>query len=60
MSKEDMREYARQYRKEGFGKVVDRNYYMRHREAILEKQRMRDRARANYRKKLRNACEINE
>lgn len=55
-----MREYARQYRKEGFGKVVDRNYYMRHREAILEKQRMRDRARANYRKKLRNACEINE
>ena len=55
MSKEDMREYARQYRKEGFGKVVDRNYYMRHREAILEKQRIR--SRANYRKKLRNVCE---
>ena len=50
-----MREYARQYRKEGFGKVVDRNYYMRHREAILEKQRIR--SRANYRKKLRNVCE---
>ena len=58
MSKEDMRAYAREYRREGFGRVNDRKYYMRHREAILEKQRIRDRARANYRKKLRNTCEV--
>lgn len=59
MDKEEKREYAREYRKEGFGKVVDRNYYMRHRDSIIEKQRIRDRARANYRKKLRNTCECN-
>lgn len=53
-----MRVYSREYREEGFGKIADRKYYMRHREAILEKQRIRDRARANYRKKLRNTCEV--
>ena len=53
-----MREYKREYRREGFGKISDRRYYMRHRESILEKQRIRDRARANSRKKLRNACEV--
>ena len=57
MSNEEMREYSREYRKEGFGRVNDRKYYMRHRESILEKQRIRDRARANSRKKLRNVCE---
>jgi len=57
MSKESAREYAKEYRKEGFGKVVDRRYYLAHREEILEKQRKRDRARAIYRKKLRNVCE---
>ena len=60
MSKEDMRVYQREYRKEGFGRVNDRRYYMKHRERILEKQRERDRARANYRKKLRDACEVSE
>ena len=60
MSKEDMRAYARDYRKEGFGRVNDRRYYMKHRERILEKQRERDRGRANYRKKLRDACEVSE
>lgn len=58
MSNEEMREYAREYREEGFGRIADRKYYMKHRESILEKQRVRDRARANYRKKLRNTCEV--
>lgn len=57
MTKEQAREYAREYRNEGFGRVVDRRYYMRHRETILEKQRMRDKARAIYRKKLQEICE---
>ena len=57
MSKEDMREYKREYRKEGFGKICDRRYYLKHRETILAKQRLRDAARANSRKKLRNTCE---
>ena len=52
-----MREYKREYRKEGFGRICDRRYYMKHRERILEKQRVRDRARANSRKKLREVCE---
>lgn len=60
MSKEDMRAYAREYRKEGFGRICDRKYYMKHREAILAKQRQRDRARAISRKKLRNTCEDSE
>lgn len=51
--REYLREYARGYRAEGFGKVNDRSYYMRNREKILEK------ARASYRKKLRNTCENN-
>ena len=58
MSKEDMRAYARDYRKEGFGRVNDRRYYMKHRDSILAKQRERDRARAIYRKKLRDTCEV--
>lgn len=53
-----MREYKREYRKEGFGRICDRRYYLTHREEILEKQRKRDRARAISRKKLRNACEV--
>lgn len=57
MNKEDMREYKREYRREGFGRICDRRYYLRNRETILEKQRARDRARANSRKKLRNVCE---
>lgn len=60
MSKERrayLREYSRDYRKEGFGKVADKKYYMKHRESILEKQRKRDNARASFRKKLRNVCE---
>jgi hypothetical protein len=52
-----LREYNRDYRKEGFGKVADKKYYMNHRESILEKQRKRDKARASFRKKLRNSCE---
>ena len=55
-----MREYKRAYRQEGFGKINDKRYYLKHRETILMKQRMRDRARANSRKKLRNACEVGE
>jgi len=57
MTQEEMREYKRDYRKEGFGKICDKRYYMKHRESILEKQRKRDAARAFSRKKLRNACE---
>lgn len=53
-----MRAYARDYRKEGFGRVNDRRYYMKHRDSILAKQRERDRARAIYRKKLRDTCEV--
>lgn len=52
-----LREYCKGYRAEGFGRVADKQYYLRHREAILEKQRKRDRARASFRKKLRDACE---
>lgn len=57
IDKEYMRNYKREYRKEGFGRINDRRYYMKHREEILEKQRKRDKARAASRKKLRNACE---
>lgn len=57
MSKDYMKEYASAYRKEGFGRLSDRRYYLKHREEILAKQRLRDAARANYRKKLRNTCE---
>lgn len=57
MSKDYMREYSRAYRKEGFGRLSDRRYYLAHRDEILAKQRLRDAARAIYRKKLRNACE---
>lgn len=55
--REYLRQYCRDYRKDGFGRVTDRRYYMNHREAILERQRERDRARASFRKKLRNTCE---
>ena len=51
--REYLREYRKAYRAEGFGRINDRAYYMRHREAILEKQRIRDCSR----KKLRNVCE---
>lgn len=57
IDKEYMRNYKREYRKEGFGRINDRRYYMKHREEILEKQRKRDKARAISRKKLRNSCE---
>ena len=57
IDKDYMRKYKREYRKEGFGRINDRRYYMKHREEILEKQRKRDKARAISRKKLRNACE---
>lgn len=60
MNQEEAREYAREYRKDGFGRVTDRRYYMKHRERILEKQRERDRARAIYRKKLQEICESEE
>lgn len=58
MTKEEMTTYKREYRREGFGRICDRKYYMKNRETILEKQRVRDRARANSRKKLRNICEV--
>lgn len=60
MTKEQMRKYMREYRAEGFGRIVDKRYYFNHREEILLKQRVRDRERANYRKKLRNTCEVAE
>ena len=46
MTKEEMTTYKREYRREGFGRICDRKYYMKNRETILEKQRVRDRARA--------------
>ena len=60
MSIEERREYNREYRKEGFGRIGDRRHYMKHRERILEKQRARDKVRASFRKKLRDACEVSE
>lgn len=55
--KQYMREYAKEYRRDGFAKIVNRRYYLKHREEILLKQKQRDAIRAIYRKKLRNTCE---
>lgn len=51
MTQEEARKYAKEYREDGFGRIVDKRYYMKHRDRILERMRM------NYRKKLRNTCE---
>lgn len=42
MTREERRRYAKEYREEGFGRIVDRAYYMRHRQECLAKQRERD------------------
>lgn len=44
MTKEERRQYAKEYRQEGFGALNDRNYYLRHREAICAKERARHHA----------------
>lgn len=64
MTQEEMREYQRDYKKgyrqEGFGRLCDKRYYLKHRDSILKKQRMRDKARAISRKKLRKICDNEE
>lgn len=35
--KEYLREYQREYNKEGFRKIANRRYYLKHREEILKR-----------------------
>lgn len=39
--KERARQYAREYRREGFGKISDKRYYERHRAEIIRKVKER-------------------
>lgn len=39
MSEQEHKEYNREYRAEGFGKLADRRYYCRHRERHNERSR---------------------
>lgn len=41
MTKEERKEYAREYRREGFGRIVDRRYYLQHVEELRAKARER-------------------
>lgn len=53
MTKEEKRQYAKEYRAEGFGAIADRAYYMRHRDEICAKAREKYHAtRDSYRKKV--------
>lgn len=41
MTKEEAKQYAREYRAEGFGRINDHRYYLRHREEVCAKNCMR-------------------
>lgn len=41
MTKEEKRQYLREYRAEGFGKISDRRYYIKNVEKLREKSRLR-------------------
>lgn len=53
MTREEAKQYAREYRQEGFGAVNDRRYYLLHRDEILKKARDKyHKMREIYRKKV--------
>lgn len=41
MTREEKRQYLREYRAEGFGKIADRRYYMKNVEKLREKSKLR-------------------
>ena len=50
MTKEERKEYAREYRREGFGRLSDRRYYLQHMEELRAKARERIRRLRNAKK----------
>lgn len=60
MTREEHRQYSREYRAEGFGRINDRRYYRAHRDTILAKQRIRDAMRRAKRLKLSQEREKSE
>ena len=45
MTKDEQRQYAKEYRAEGFGKIADARYYATHAEVLRQKRRERYRRR---------------
>lgn len=52
--RQEAREYSREYRRMGFGRLVDRTYYMLHQDEIKRKMRKKYKKKKKMQKKSAN------